>query len=146
MRRRIAALILAASIALTRAAETVAESVKDPFSYPIKWYGLVLGVSIFGGFVTWFRKVKRGELVAAHLRELIGDLTTSAFAGLLTFWICESMNVTPIITASMTGIAGHMGSRAVDMLETLMLRKVGFTPDRRINPTPSKPMPLDDKP
>ena len=53
------------------------------------------------------------------------------------------MDVSPIITASMTGIAGHMGSRAIDMLETIMLRKVGFTPDRRVNQS-TKPAPLDD--
>jgi hypothetical protein len=143
MRRRLAALILFIAAACTRAAETVAESAKDPFAYPVKWYGLVLGISVLGGFVTWVRKVRRGQLVGAHIRELIGDLTTSAFAGLLTFWFCESMNVSPIITASMTGIAGHMGSRAIDVLETIMLRKVGFTPDRRVN-SASKPMPLDD--
>lgn len=141
MRRCLAALVLTLAIAMSRAAEAATDAIKDPLSYPLKWYGLVLGVSVFGGFVAWFRRVKRGELLNVHIRELIGELATSAFAGLLTFWVCESMGVPLIVTAPMAGVAGHMGGRAIDMLETHLLKRAGFTADRR---GVTRPAPLDD--
>ncbi|WP_236640481.1 phage holin family protein, partial [Tepidimonas charontis] len=53
----------------------------------------------------------------ANLFELIGELATSAFAGLITFWLCEAAQFKPLITAALVGISGHMGSRAIFQLE-----------------------------
>lgn len=140
MRRRLAALILAIGFIAGVLANTVQAVAKDPFEYPLKWYGYILGISIFGGAVAWWRRVKRGEIATAHVRDLIGEIATSAFAGLLTFWVCESLGVPIIVTAPMAGIAGHMGGRAIDLLETHLLKRAGFTADRRA----SRPAPLDE--
>jgi hypothetical protein len=47
---------------------------------------------------------------------------TSAFAGLITFWLCEWAVVHPLLTAALVGISGHMGSRAIFKLERLAER------------------------
>jgi hypothetical protein len=140
MRRLFAAILLAVGFVAGTAADTVQQTAKDPFAYPLKWYGYILGISIFGGAVAWWRRVKRGEVATAHIRDLIGEIATSAFAGLLAFWVCESLGVPLIITAPIAGIAGHMGGRAIDLIETHLLKRAGFTPDRRA----TRPAPLDE--
>jgi CHASE2 domain-containing sensor protein len=104
------------------AAKHVATAIKDPMSYPLSQYGFVLAVSLLGGIVGWFNKVRKGELQGSDLRVLMGELTTSALAGLLTFWICEWSGVSPLLTAAMAGVAGHMGTRGIVLLEGLYER------------------------
>ena len=101
------------------------EAPKDPLSYPLKQYGLMLGTAILGGLVSWYAKVRKGELAVYNVMHLIGELSTSAFAGLLAFWGCEAMGLTPLVTASLVGIAGHMGTRAITWAEQLAARKFG---------------------
>lgn len=50
--------------------------------------------------------------------ELVGEVLTSAFAGILTFWLCEASDINPLVTAALVGISGHMGSRAIYHMET----------------------------
>lgn len=98
---------------------------KDPLNYPLKQYGLVLGIALLGGAVSWFTKVSRGEISVWSLMHLIGELATSAFAGLIAFWICDWANFAPPLTASLVGIAGHMGTRAITAFEGFAERKWG---------------------
>lgn len=90
---------------------------KDPLDYPLRTYGLVLGVALLGGFVSWYAKVRKGELPAWSLNHLVGELSTSALAGLLCFWLCEWADFHPLLTAALAGIAGHAGTRALTFLE-----------------------------
>ncbi len=99
--------------------------VKDPLAYSLRQYGFLLGVAILGGIVSWAAKVKAGVVSAWNLMHLIGELCTSAFAGLLCFWICESMGVAPLLTASFVGVAGHMGTRAIAAFEEFAQRRWG---------------------
>lgn len=90
---------------------------KDPLDYSLRTYGVMLGIALLGGFVSWYAKVKKGELPAWSVHHLIGELATSALAGLLCFWLCEWANFQPLLTAALTGIAGHMGTRAITLYE-----------------------------
>ena len=74
-------------------------------------------MALLGGLVGWAAKVRKGELPAWSINHLVGELATSALAGLLCFWICEWGGVAPLLTAALTGICGHMGTRALTMLE-----------------------------
>ncbi len=96
---------------------------KDPFSYNLKTYGLMLAVSILGGLVSFSAKVRRGEVHELSLMHLVGEICTSAFAGLLTFWCCEWLGISQLITASLVGIAGHMGAKALAIAETAAKKK-----------------------
>jgi hypothetical protein len=88
--------------------------------YPLKQYGFMLAISILGGFVGWYAKVKRGEMNGWNIQALIGELATSAFSGLIAFWCCEYLNLPPVVTPAVVGIAGHMGTRGISMLEDVL--------------------------
>jgi drug/metabolite transporter (DMT)-like permease len=100
---------------------------KDPLSYPLKTYGFMLFVAILGGIVSFYAKVRRGEVAALSFMHLVGEITTSAFAGLLVFWLCEYLNVPQILTAPLVGISGHMGAKAIGLAEGWAKRKFDQT-------------------
>jgi len=86
-------------------------SIKSPLSYSLQEYGIVLAISMMGGLVRWFLALRRGELVS--LTYLIGELATSAFVGLLTFWACEAMSINPLLTPCAVGMMGHLGAKGL---------------------------------
>lgn len=90
---------------------------KSPLDYSLKQYAVILGIALLGGVVGWAAKVRKGELPSWSINHLVGELATSALAGLLCFWICEWAGSAPLLTAALTGICGHMGTRALTMLE-----------------------------
>lgn len=106
---------------------------KDPLSYPLKTYGFMLAMAIFGGFVSWYAKVMRKEIPASSVFHLIGEITTSAFAGMLTFFACEYLNSPQLLTAAMVGVAGHMGAKVISMYENAakarIAQRTGLAPD-----------------
>lgn len=112
MLRRLAVL---ASIVLASAGAAAAD--KDPLEYPLKQYGLVLAMALLGGIVSFYGKVRAGQVAAWNLMHLVGELATSAFAGLMCFWMAEAAGLSSLVTACLVGIAGHMGARAIDIFE-----------------------------
>lgn len=95
---------------------------KDPSSYSLLTYVWVFGLAALGGFVNFMRKVREGHTQMFNVVEFIGEIVTSAFAGIITFWLCESSNIDPLLTAALVGISGHMGSRALFLLEKFAAR------------------------
>jgi hypothetical protein len=98
---------------------------KHPLDYSLREYAFLLSLALLGGFVAFYSKVRAGTVQAWNITHLIGELTTSAFAGLLAFWICEEFRVSPLLTASLVGISGHMGARAITAFEQLAARRWG---------------------
>lgn len=90
---------------------------KSPETYSLITYAWVIGLSAAGGAVAFIRKFKAGHVRAFNVIELVGECATSAFAGVMTFYLCEWSNFSALATAAMVGIAGHMGSRAIVNLE-----------------------------
>ncbi|RZI62320.1 MAG: hypothetical protein EOP37_03180 [Rubrivivax sp.] len=121
-------LIVLAVVALLVPIAAWAQS-KGPLDYSLKQYGFILGVALLGGIVSWSHKVRKGDAQAWNLMQLIGELTTSAFAGLLAFWLCELSGAPALLGAALVGIAGHMGSRAINTFESFALRRWGAAPD-----------------
>lgn len=106
--------------------------IKTPLSYSLQEYGVVLGMAMFGGAVSWWMKVRRGELLAWNLAALIGELCVSAFAGLVAFLLCEYFNLHPMLTPAIVGMSGHAGAKGIGWLETLgqhvLEKKLGIDP------------------
>jgi hypothetical protein len=96
---------------------------KSPFNYEVITYVWVFGLSAWGGFVSFLRKMREGKARPFNVMELIGEIVTSAFAGMITFWLCEAANINPLLTAAFVGISGHMGSRAIAMIEHYYTKK-----------------------
>lgn len=90
---------------------------KDPTTYSAITYAWVFALASWGGAVSFWRKVKNGDTRICNISELIGELITSAFAGIITFWLAESAGINPLVTAALVGISGHMGSRAIFAFE-----------------------------
>lgn len=99
---------------------------RDPLDIPLRQYGLVLGAALLGGLVSWVNRVRSGQTAAANLMSLVGELCTSAFSGLIAFWLCEASGLSPLMTATAAGIAGHMGTRAILLLERELQRRAGI--------------------
>lgn len=96
---------------------------KDPLDYSLRTYGFMLAIALLGGAVSWYAKVRAGDLPGWSMFHLIGELMTSALAGLMCFWVCEWWGVPPLLTAAFTGVAGHAGTRAISRFEQYMMRR-----------------------
>lgn len=72
---------------------------KDPSTYGLITYLWVTGLAAWGGLVNFYRKVKSGETRAFNVVELIGEIATSAFAGLITFWAVRGRAVQPLVNS-----------------------------------------------
>lgn len=96
---------------------------KDPTSYSLLTYAWVFLLAILGGIVNFMRKMQTGHARVFNLIEFIGELVTSAFAGVITFWLCENAGISQLMTAAFVGVSGHMGSRAIFMLENWLKEK-----------------------
>lgn len=98
---------------------------KDPTTYSWLTYAWVTGLSMIGGFVNFAGKVRAGKARPFNLTELVGELVTSGFAGVLTFFLCESAGIGQTVSAVLIGIAGHMGTRAIFLMERWASHKFG---------------------
>jgi len=94
-------------------------AMKTPLSYSLREYGVVLATALVGGMASWWIKVRRGEMQLWNMAALIGELSVSAFAGMLAFWLCEYLNFHPLLTASIVGMTGHAGARGLTWLESI---------------------------
>lgn len=92
---------------------------KDPSNYSALTYLWVFGLSAWGGIVSFLRKVRNGDAHKFSFVELVGEIFTSAFAGVITFYLCEAAAFAPLWTAVLVGVSGHMGTRAIFHLETI---------------------------
>lgn len=98
---------------------------KDPTNYGWLTYAWVFALAMLGGVVNFTRKLHEGSARAFNVTEFVGELVTSGFAGLLTFWLCEAADINRLMSAVLIGISGHMGSRAIFSIEKWAEDKFG---------------------
>lgn len=98
---------------------------KDPTTYSWITYAWVAGLSMLGGFVNFAAKCRAGKARPFNLIELVGELITSGFAGVITFFLCEAAGIGQLASAPLIGIAGHMGTRALFLMERWAETKFG---------------------
>lgn len=127
MKRRLVLILLALAATQALAAD------RDPLEIPLRQYAAVLGVAVFGGLVSFYAKVRSGHAQAFNLMHLIGELATSAFAGLMAFWIAEGLGTPQLVTICLVGVAGHMGARAIGIFEVWAARRWAL-PEAQANP------------
>lgn len=84
----------------------------------ITWAAM-LGMALWGGAVKYYRRVSKG-LKHTWLR-LVGELMTSALAGLGVGVICADSGWTLPWSLAFAGIAGHMGSALIDIGEDILV-------------------------
>lgn len=127
-------LVLCAYLLMPIAAQAQAH-IRNPLNVTVAEYGLMLGIAIAGGIVTWIRKVRSGEYPAWSIAQLVGEMATSAFAGLLTFWACEAWGAPLMVTACLAGMGGLASSKLLTVAETAAQRyaerRLGIRPNGR---------------
>lgn len=82
------------------------EQILDSWWFTYLW---VVGVSLWGGLVSFFEK--KGEPFS--WRRLFAHLLSSSFAGMMTFYICQAGSVSGPLTGVFCGVAAHMGTPAL---------------------------------
>jgi hypothetical protein len=97
------------------------EEFKELFGY----FWLVL-LSVWGGTVNYLMRMKKDNKPLFSLTELIGEWAISGFAGLLTAFACVEMGMSWQMTAFFTGVSGHLGGRAIYLMEAYAQEKVKF--------------------
>jgi predicted CDP-diglyceride synthetase/phosphatidate cytidylyltransferase len=97
---------------------------KDPTTYALITYAWVIGLSAIGGLVSLVRRIREGKSQPHSVVEFIGEIMTSAFVGVITFYLCEAASVPGLMTAVMVAISGHMGTRALYMVENKVLKRI----------------------
>lgn len=97
---------------------------KDPNNYSLITYAWVILIASWGGVVNYITRVKQSKVAKFSIVTLIGELLISGFAGVLTFWICQSFELDQLLTAACVGIAGHAGGRTIIMLEYVFNKKI----------------------
>lgn len=101
-----------------------ANAADNPLSYSLKEYGFMLGISMLGGAVSWYAKVRKGDPSAMSIFAVMGELMTSAFSGLVAFLGCKYLGLSPTLTAAIVGVAGHMGTRAINAAEAMLQSRI----------------------
>lgn len=99
-----------------------------PEHYPVITYLWVLLLSIWGGAVSFYRKMRDGHTRAFNVVEFIGEITTSALCGLITFYFAESASINQVTTAALVAISGHMGSRLLFQMERVLEKRLNLDP------------------
>ena len=73
----------------------------------------VVGISLLGGFVSFYQKLKAGHVRAWNFTEFVGEMATSALVGIITFKLCQWQGFSADLAPALVGITSHMGSRAL---------------------------------
>lgn len=103
----------------------------DPASVSAVTYIWVFVLSMWGGIVRIMREIKLGGKSKSEIAFIFAcELTTSGFAGLLTFFACQKAEFDPMYSAMMIGIAGYMGGRALSWFEEVYKGRTRRRDDR----------------
>lgn len=123
--RRLILIGAGAALWLLVACSALAAGERDPLQIPLNVYAAMLSAALLGGFVSWFGRVRRGQAVVSVF-NIVGEMATSAFAGLLAFWTCQAMGLGLTSTILVVAVAGHMGTRAIALAERRLQEKLGL--------------------
>ena len=115
------------------------------FSFPWLTYFFVIAFSVWGGIVNLIQRYRMAKNRRFSLTESIGELTISAFAGMVVYYICVGIKLHESLMAAFVGIAGHMGSRIIYVLECWLKEKLGgYLGIKNPHETPESPPPHND--
>jgi len=85
-------------------------------------------LAIWGGTVSYINRVRKTK-TPFSLVELVGEWAISGFAGLITAYLCAEMGMSFYMTAALTGISGHMGGRAIFIMEKWFQHRIYWKPE-----------------
>ena len=95
----------------------------DSFGY--LW---LMVMAVWGGTASYITRIRKSKMPFSFV-ELVGEWTISGFVGVVTALACYKLQFDFVTTAACTGIAGHMGARAIGMFENYLTERA-----KRISP------------
>lgn len=98
---------------------------KDPTSIGYLTYLWVFGLAGLGGMVSFMQKVQAGRAKYTFL-NVLAEILRSAFVGVITFLFCQYFGFNQMLTAALVGVSGHMGSRALVLMEDYFMHMMKF--------------------
>lgn len=102
-------------------------------------WAVMIAISLLGGAVSFARKMKEGHARAFNFTELIGELATSAFAGIIAFNLCQWREFDIRLTIALVGICSHMGTKAIMKAETYLSLRFPAPPTLPLEPDNGAP-------
>lgn len=93
---------------------------------PAFTYAWMIGISALGGIAGYLRKLRQGLTRKFSITEITCEVVISVFAGSITILLCESQGFEKSTTGALVGLAGHLGSRAIYILEVIVCKKTGI--------------------
>jgi hypothetical protein len=92
-------------------------------------WAMLIGLSLWGGVASFYRKLKDGHVRAFNITELVGELVISGFTGIVVANLCDTIPCPTPLKYALVGIAAHMGSRALFKLESMVNQKFNLPAD-----------------
>jgi hypothetical protein len=83
----------------------------------------------FGGLVRRMSEIDRSPDKKASVSYYMFGSLISMFVGIVVFLLCKNFDVSELLTAGLTALAGYMGSPVLDMLSDLAKKKLIKTTD-----------------
>lgn len=96
----------------------------DPTTWPLTTWLLALGMAMAGGVINWLARIKKGRTRPFNIIELLGEVFTSGFIGLGAFMIVNSLGEPLGLCAAAAGVAGHMATRLLYLLERIIENRI----------------------
>ncbi len=93
---------------------------KDPSTWPVATWLLMLVMSILGGLTSWYRRVKEGHTRAFNIIELLGELTVSGLMGFVGFVSADWYLGSEGMAAAAAGMSAHFATRLLFSAEGLI--------------------------
>ena len=97
---------------------------KDPTTWNLATWILVMSMAAGGGIVNWYARVKQGHTRAFNFIELLGEIFTSGFVGLGVFMLADAWDQPIGVCAAAAGVGGHMATRLLFAVEQYFERKL----------------------
>ena len=107
----------------------VKATMPDKTSEAVSWLlqlvpmGFAALLAALGGAVQYFNKIDRHGLPFSLTKFLV-EICTSGFVGIVSFELCDSAGFSWQLTAAMVAISGHMGARALILIENNIVRRL----------------------
>jgi hypothetical protein len=101
----------------------------EPQELPLRTILLIIGLSMLGGLASFFERVRRQDLHAHWLLELVADILYSLAAGFSAWYLAIALGGCPYTAAAAAILAGHLGARWLILLQRALLRRFGLGPN-----------------
>lgn len=110
---------------------------KDPTTWSLATWLLILGMSFLGGITRVLGKIKDGGIASVSLIGFIADLATSGLVGVAAYMTMVSFDYPVALCAAASGMSGHLATRII-YLSVGLTDKFAWAINKKIEATINK--------